>query len=309
MVIDEVLDAIPQWFGMHSNIMVSISGGSDSGVMLDMIINTVHDLSNVHFVFFDTGMEYGATLEHLDFLETKYGIIIERVKPRHNVPYVCTHIGVPFLSKYISEQMYRLQSHGFQWEDEDFDVLVKKYPNTKSALRRWCNMYGEGSRFNINKRKLLKEFIMDNPPTFNISAECCQSAKKAVSNQYVSDNNIDLVVTGVRKSEGGVRSVAYKSCYNEADGIGHYRPLWLMTQKDKEQYIHEHDVQLSRCYTEYGFKRTGCAGCPFDKFYISTLMKIGSKERKLHRLAKNLFGKSYDYTSMYAKYKHDHRNT
>jgi 3'-phosphoadenosine 5'-phosphosulfate sulfotransferase (PAPS reductase)/FAD synthetase len=82
-----------------------------------------------------------------------------------------------------------------------------------------------------------------------------------------------------------------------------------MTQKDKEQYIHEHDVQLSRCYTEYGFKRTGCAGCPFDKFYISTLMKIGSKERKLHQLAKNIFGKSYDYTSMYAKYKHDHRNT
>lgn len=34
MIIDEILEAIPQWFEMHSNIMVSVSGGSDSDVML-----------------------------------------------------------------------------------------------------------------------------------------------------------------------------------------------------------------------------------------------------------------------------------
>lgn len=63
----------------HKNIQVSISGGSDSDVVLD-IIHKVADpaIQNIHYCFFDTGVEYQATKDHLAYLENKYGITIER---------------------------------------------------------------------------------------------------------------------------------------------------------------------------------------------------------------------------------------
>lgn len=118
----------------HSNILVSISGGSDSDIMLDMIVKCKADNNNIHYVFFDTGLEFDATKRHLDYLEEKYGIKIERSKPKIPVPASVKKMGEPFFSKTVSDYIYRLQSHGFKWEDEPFDVLYERYPNCKTAL-------------------------------------------------------------------------------------------------------------------------------------------------------------------------------
>ena len=101
----------------------SISGGSDSDIVLDLI-HKVDEDGKVKYFWIDTGLEYTATKEHLDFLEQKYGITIERVKPDKPIPTCVKEYGVPFLSKYVSEQMMRLQAHGFQWEDEPLEVLL-----------------------------------------------------------------------------------------------------------------------------------------------------------------------------------------
>ena len=37
--------------------------------------------------------------------------------------------------------------------------VIKEYPKCKCALQWWCNEKGEKSSFNINRNKLLKEFI------------------------------------------------------------------------------------------------------------------------------------------------------
>ena len=58
----------------------SISGGSDSDIVLDLI-HKVDEDGRVKYFWIDTGLEYSATKEHLDYLEQKYGITIERVKP------------------------------------------------------------------------------------------------------------------------------------------------------------------------------------------------------------------------------------
>ena len=42
-------------------------------------------------------------------------------------------------AKYVSEQMMRLQAHGFKWEDKPLQVLTQEYPNCKTALQWWCN--------------------------------------------------------------------------------------------------------------------------------------------------------------------------
>ena len=115
----------------------SISGGSDSDIVLDLI-HKVDEDGKVKYFWIDTGLEYSATKEHLDFLEQKYGITIERVKPDKPIPTCVKEYGVPFLSKYVSEQMMRLQAHGFQWEDEPLEVLLQKYPRCKTALQWWC---------------------------------------------------------------------------------------------------------------------------------------------------------------------------
>ena len=63
----------------------SISGGSDSDIVLDLI-HKVDEDGKVKYVWIDTGLDYTATKEHLDFLEQKYGITIERVKPDKPIP-------------------------------------------------------------------------------------------------------------------------------------------------------------------------------------------------------------------------------
>ena len=53
----------------YEKILCSVSGGSDSDVMIDILTKMRDDID---YVWFDTGMEYKATKEHLDYLEDKY---------------------------------------------------------------------------------------------------------------------------------------------------------------------------------------------------------------------------------------------
>lgn len=173
----EAVDGSEAW-AEYKNIMVSISGGADSDIMLDLIERIGHPKSCVRYVFFNTGMEFRATLRHLDELEQTYGVKIERYRAKVPVPLGCKKYGIPFLSKQISQYIYRLQKHGFKWEDKPFEVLYEEYPRCKAALRWWCNLWGEHSKMNISNRPWLKEFMVQDPPDFLISDGCCSGAKK-----------------------------------------------------------------------------------------------------------------------------------
>lgn len=168
-------------FTMYPKIMVSVSGGADSDIVLDLVERIGYPLSEVHYAFFDTGLEFAATKRHLEYLEQKYGITIERYRAKIPVPLGVKKYGVPFLSKKISNNIHRLQKHGFKWEDKPFEELYAEYPRCKSALRWWCNQWGEKSKLNISNRKWLKEFMTANPPDFPISSGCCDGAKKGTA--------------------------------------------------------------------------------------------------------------------------------
>lgn len=287
--------------------LCSISGGSDSDIVLDLI-HKVDEDGKVKYFWIDTGLEYTATKEHLDFLEQKYGITIERVKPDKPIPTCVKQYGVPFLSKYVSEQMMRLQAHGFQWEDEPLEVLLQKYPRCKTALQWWCGeRYSDKdgiqkiSRFSIYRNRFLKEFIMANPPDFPISNKCCEFAKKKPAKRIVKEHDADLDITGIRQAEGGIRSAAFKTCFSEckSKGCNTFRPIFWYTDGDKKDYEQMFGVTHSRCYTEYGLRRTGCVGCPFSKHITEELAIIEEHEPMLYKAAVNIFGKSYEYTAKY----------
>lgn len=291
----------------HSKIYCAISGGSDSDITLDLL-SKIDFNHKVNYVWFDTGIEYQATKDHLKYIEEKYNIQIHRERAVKPIPVCCKEYGQPFLNKYTSECIQRLQKFGFQWEDEPYDVLLKKYPNCSSALKWWCDEYpvGEGfpsSMHNINYHRFLKGFLLENPPTFNISNLCCEWAKKKVSHRLISKTKYDLSITGVRKSEGGVRSSIYTSCYNvDKYGIANYRPIFWFKNSDKEVYQERYGIQYSECYTKWGFNRTGCVCCPYGRELEHELRTVEQYEPQMYKAVTTIFKESYGYTRQYREY-------
>lgn len=286
---------------LYSKIVCSVSGGSDSDVVVDICTKCDRD-NKIKYVWFDTGLEYQATKDHLKKLELKYGIQIKSYKAIKTIPASCKEYGQPFISKQVSEFIRRLQNHNFTWEDKSFEDLYEEYPKCKSALEWWCNTKNS-SMFSISQNKWLKEFMIKNPPTFRISNLCCKYAKKNVSKQVIKDFNADLNITGIRKAEGGVRSIAYKNCFDENPGeCDNYRPIFWYLNNTKDVYKKYYEIEYSRCYTEYGLKRTGCCGCPYGRDFEFELEVIQKYEPKLYTAVNNIFGESYEYTRKYKEF-------
>ena len=281
----------------YNKVLCSVSGGSDSDIVLD-IVTKCDNNKIVEFYYFDTGLEYQATKEHIEYLQEKYNIVINTVKPKVPITLAVKKYGQPFLSKMVSENIQRLQKHGFKWEDKSFNELIKEYPNCKSALQWWCNAKENNSLLGIDRNKNLKNYMLNNKPTFSISNKCCKYAKKDILKDLLK-NGYDLNITGIRKSEGGVRAVAYKSCFDTKDNYDDFRPIFWFSDNDKVEYRKLFNVSNSKCYSVYGLERTGCVGCPFGKDYKKELEVIKKYEPKLYNAVLNLFKESYEYIDKY----------
>ena len=140
--------------------------------------------------------------------------------------------------------------------------------------------------------------MVNNNPKFNISNKCCKYAKKDLLKDLLKQG-YDLNISGIRKSEGGVRSTAYKTCFDTQDNYDNYRPIFWFTDNDKLEYRKLFNVNNSKCYTVYGLKRTGCVGCPFGKDYKEELEIVKKYEPKLYKAVTNLFKDSYEYLNKY----------
>lgn len=123
------------------NIVCSVSGGADSDIMIDICEKLIP--GKVKYVWFNTGIEYAATKEHLSYLEKRYNIIIDKPSVKEPVPLSNKKYGRPFLSKYASMMIARLQKIDFDFAndgDKSFDELMAKYgknENRTSLLDKW----------------------------------------------------------------------------------------------------------------------------------------------------------------------------
>lgn len=289
---------------MYKHPICSISGGSDSDIMLDLIYR-IDEQKKVTYVWFDTGLEYKATKEHLKYLENRYDIKIRRERAVKPIPVCTREYGQPFLSKYVSYMIQQLQDVNFSWQDLSYEELIDSYPNRVGALKWWCNCKGsfediENSRFNISRNKYLKEFIILNPPSFRISNKCCDYAKKKVSNRVIKETNCDLMIIGVRKAEGGIRAAAYKNCYTQ--GENSYRPLFWFKDEDKRVYEDVFNIKHSDCYEKWGFTRTGCVCCPYSQTLFNDLSVTRITEPNMYKAVNNVFKDSYEYTKQYRQF-------
>ncbi len=274
--------------------------------MMDLIERCNNGKKLIYY-WFDTGLEYNATKEHLKYLENKYNVQIERVKAVKPIPLSCKEYGQPFLSKYVSEEIRSLQSNNFKWEDRPYEELEQEYPKCKNAIRWWCNYYTKEnfttpSQWSIGRNRYLKEFLIENPPTFNIDKKCCTYAKKNPAHKFIKENQIELECTGIRKAEGGIRSINYKTCFVSTDKYDKFLPILWYTFEDKKEYEEHYNVEHSRCYTEYGMVRTGCCGCPYNRNLDSDLKTLEVYEPKLMKAVSHVFKDSYIYTEKYREF-------
>ena len=76
----------------YEKILCSISGGSDSDILIDLC-EKFDESEKITYAFFDTGLEFRATKEHLQYLERKYDIHIEQIKAIKSIPFCCKTYG------------------------------------------------------------------------------------------------------------------------------------------------------------------------------------------------------------------------
>lgn len=288
----------------HHNILVSVSGGADSDCMIDVIYNLTpkDEEHKITYVWYDTGIEMEATKRHLNYLEDKYAIKILRRRAKVTVPAAVAKVGYPFFSKENSDRISRLQHHNFNWDIGTIEEPVDKYPNCQGALAWW---YGTKGRFIVSK--IMRDYIHDNPPDFPISDRCCYYAKKKPSGDMEKELKADLVCLGLRRAEGGVRS-SISQCFNSNKGkADRYYPCFWWTDEDKSAFEQVYNITHSDAYTVYGFKRTGCAGCPFNSKFEEELKVLHKYEPKLATAVEHIFAPSYEYTRPYRKFKESRR--
>lgn len=309
----------------HPKAICSYSGGADSDILIDLIERTrkiFPFLPEVEYVFFNTGLEMEATKRHVKETAEKYGVTINTYRPKKNIVISARDYGIPFVSKIMSSGLEQVQKkniplsiHDEYWAAEDKPAkrkeLKERYPKSEQAINFvcCCNSQGEprpNIQLVINSSKYMLDFIKENPIPFNVSAKCCDYCKKQVAHSV--QKGYEMVITGERRDEGGMRSVPRKDntalCFTEtADGSFRLRSLYYVTDKDKAWYKEYYGIKYSDAYDVYGLTRTGCCGCPISYKAVEDLEKIKPYEPNLVKAAWNVFGASYEYRKKYNEYK------
>lgn len=308
----------------HPKAICSYSGGSDSDIMLHLVETTrkIFGLQPVQYVFFNTGLEMEATKRHVKETEIKYGVEIKELRPKKTIVHAALEYGQPFVSKIMSAGIEGIQNKNIplsiadeyaQAEDKAAKrkELKERYPKCESTINFLCCCNSKGEprpniQLVINSSKYMLDFIKQNPPEFKISNKCCNYCKKQVAHSAQKD--FEMIITGERRDEGGMRSVPRGDntslCFTEnADGQYRLRPLFYVSDADKEWYKHYYGITYSDAYEVYGLKRTGCCGCPISSRATEDLEKIRPYEPQLVKAAWNIFGDSYRYRRKYNEYK------
>lgn len=311
----------------HPNAVCSYSGGADSDILLDLLerVRRFLSLPPITYTFFNTGLEMAATKRHVKEVAQKYGIEIQTVRPEKGIVTAVRENGQPFVSKIMSSGLEGVQKknvpltvHDEYWAcatDEEKKAkrmeLKRRYPHSEQTINFLCccNSAGEPRphiQLVIASSKWMLDFIKENPIPFKVSSHCCDVCKKAPAHKI--EKNFEMVITGERRDEGGMRSVPRKDntsmCFTEtAKGTYRLRPLYYVSDADKAWYKEHYGIRYSDAYEIYGLKRTGCCGCPISYRAVDDLEIIRPYEPNLVKAAWNVFGDSYRYRQAYNEYK------
>lgn len=231
-------------YNLNEKAYLSFSGGKDSTILhylLDMAIPN----NKIPRVFIDTGIEYNYIREFVyELAKNDNRFVI--IKPQLNIKNILDKYGYPFKSKQHSHNLAIYQRSG----------------HCKS-VDRYLGIIDSNTLFRCPK---ILEYQFTNDFNIKISDECCKRLKKVPVAKWQKDNNKSIVITGMRKSEGGQRA-SLKGCIITGRGgnIIKFHPLIVVDDDWENWFIKEFNIKLCKLYyPPYNFKRTGCKGCPFS---------------------------------------------
>lgn len=255
-------------------------------------------------------------------MELLYGVTITEYRPKKNIVQATREYGQPFVSKIMSAGLEGVQKkniplsiHDEYANAEDKAAkraeLKARYPGCETTINFLCCCNSKGEprpdiQLVINSSKYMLEFIKDNPIPFKVSNRCCDYCKKQLAHSV--QKTYDMVITGERRDEGGMRSVPRKDntsmCFSEtADGKYRLRPLFYVSDADKQWYKDYYHIRYSDAYEIYGLTRTGCCGCSISAKATEDLERIRPFEPNLVKAAWEVFGDSYRYRKQYDMYR------
>lgn len=265
---DKISDAMHRiedlYYQTEGKCYVSFSGGKDSTVILAIIkmceeIYTIPQ-GGIKAVFCDTGIELGATRDFVRWCRDNWYSNVEIIRPEKTFSWILANKGKPMKSKMKSEIINRYQRNKNTNEEvagKCFDRLMSRELNGKP-----------------NKKTRIADkdlHIMHDDFDIQISNSCCDILKKKPFSQWQKENDMQGYLLGLRTGEGGVREIeAIKRVKNGGKLCTATKGKWTIkmpiidwTDDDVEEFIQKYNIPLSKAYTEYGMKRTGCMGCPY----------------------------------------------
>lgn len=266
----EKIKSINEQYDLENNAYISFSGGKDSTI-LHYLIDLALPNNHIPRVFINTGIEY---LDIVKFVKelAKDDDRFVLLTPTQPIKQMLEENGYPFKSKQHSHNVAIYQRNR---------ELINKYSNhtisfiedmpkgTKSVLK-----YINGIRFNKNGEKNdLSNFSCPNVLKYQFSDDfnlklsdiCCQKLKKNPIKRWEKENGKNIVLTGMRKEEGGNRTNLSCIVTNKQYKVVKFHPLVVLNNEWEDWFIAKQNIKLCKLYyPPYNFKRTGCKGCPFS---------------------------------------------
>lgn len=242
----EVIKQANKKYDLENNAYISFSGGKDSTV-LHYLMDMALPNNRIPRVFINTGIEYLDIVRFVKELAEKDERFV-MITPNKPIKSVLERYGYPFKSK---EHSLRVDQFNKGTNSNYIAKYITGYEKN-----------GKESKFRFPKT-LLYQF--EEKGRYNYSNLCCQELKKKPAHQWSVKNKRPIIITGMLNEEGGNRARLGCVITDKKGKMKKFHPLIKVTGEWEDEFIKQNGISLCRLYKPpFGFKRTGCKGCPFS---------------------------------------------
>lgn len=107
---------------------------------------------------------------------------------------------------------------------------------------------------------------MEDKCSLKISDQCCNEMKKKPIKKWELENNRYVAMTGMRKEEGGTRTLINGCVLTDKNGkLKKFHPLLVVDDEWEDEFVRKNLIDICDLYKPpYNFRRTGCKFCPFS---------------------------------------------
>lgn len=254
------IQAISKQLDLENNSYIAISG-RDS-LVASALIDISLPNNKIPRVFANTGMEYIELVKHIKSLALKDNRIVI-LNQKRNIKKTLEEYGYPFKSKEHSMRVNEFNKG-----------------TTANYMVKYLNGIDKNGKETSFKCPKILLYQFKERGKYNYSNKCCYKLKKDLLHEWQMENKKKIVITGMKNSEGGNRSRL--TCITN-NGKG-FHPLVVVSDEWEDEFIKRFDVSICKLYyPPYNFKRTGCKGCPFNRYIqkdLETLYKYLPNEYK-----------------------------